>query len=72
MVLEQFNYDACLTRLAACSQVGMPCWLQLQRVSTDGTALVGLPQRLIREDAAWEGRVIEAPYLVLRKVNSYR
>ena len=49
-------------------QVGQPCWLQLQQVTADGMALVGAPRQLIRNDATWEGPVVEAPFLVFRQV----
>ncbi|MEU6733348.1 family 43 glycosylhydrolase [Streptomyces physcomitrii] len=41
-------------------------WLHLQAVSADGTATTGGAVRLIRQDRAWEGNVIEAPTLVKR------
>ena len=49
--------------------MGQPCWLQLQQVTADGTALVKTPHELIREDAAWEGNVVEAPFLYYRQVS---
>ena len=55
--------------MGVCMQVGLPTWLQLQRVTADGMAAVGAPRLLIRNDAMWEGPVIEAPYLVLREVS---
>ncbi len=41
-----------------------PIWLQ--RLDTDGTTLVGAARELIRNDARWEGKVVEGPYLLQR------
>ena len=41
-----------------------PIWAQ--RLSDDGTKLVGEPKELIRNDAAWEGRVVEGPFILRR------
>jgi arabinan endo-1,5-alpha-L-arabinosidase len=43
---------------------GKDTWLWLQRTSPDGTQLVGAPKKLIKQDQAWEGNLIEAPDLV--------
>jgi beta-xylosidase len=44
--------------------IGRPTWLQGQPLSADGLSLTGAPTRLLRNDAAWEGAVIEAPTVV--------
>ena len=63
--------DARTHAVIMCIQVGLPTWLQLQQVTADGMAVVGLPRQLIRNDATWEGPVIEAPNLVLREVSKF-
>lgn len=40
---------------------GQTTWLYGQRLSGDGTELVGEPARLASNDAGWEGGVVEAP-----------
>jgi beta-xylosidase len=41
-------------------------WIYVQAMSDDGLSLVGEPTRLIRNEHAWEGRVIEAPTMWLQ------
>jgi beta-xylosidase len=44
---------------------GLPTEIWIQRLSADGLFLDGQPQSLgIRQDAAWEGNLIEAPTLI--------
>ena len=43
---------------------GKPTWIHLQRLSRDGLRIAGPATRLIREDQAWEGDLVEAPTLV--------
>lgn len=38
-------------------------WLWLQALSADGLAVVGAPTRLVKQDRAWEGNLVEAPTL---------
>jgi beta-xylosidase len=40
---------------------GIPTYLYVQPLAPDGLSLQGEPTRLVRNDAAWEGRVVEAP-----------
>jgi beta-xylosidase len=40
-------------------------YIYVQQLSDDGLSLVGEPTRLVRNDRAWEGRVIEAPTMWL-------
>jgi beta-xylosidase len=40
---------------------GLPTHLYAQRLDETGRRLVGEPARLAREDAAWEGSLVEAP-----------
>ncbi len=42
---------------------GQDTWLWVQKLSPDGLHLVGGPTRLIKQDQAWEGNLIEAPTL---------
>ncbi len=42
---------------------GQDTWLQIQRLSRDGMQLVGAPRKLLKQDQAWEGNLIEAPTL---------
>ncbi|NJM07279.1 family 43 glycosylhydrolase [Candidatus Gracilibacteria bacterium] len=58
---------------------GADTWLYLQPLSADGLALLGEPLQLIKQDQAWEGRLIEAPtlwkqagrYFLFYSANSY-
>jgi arabinan endo-1,5-alpha-L-arabinosidase len=43
---------------------GKDTWLWLQRTTPDGLRLVGSPTKLIKQDQAWEGNLVEAPDLV--------
>jgi beta-xylosidase len=43
---------------------GKDTWLWLQKTSPDGLRLTGAPVKLIKQDQAWEGDLIEAPDLV--------
>ncbi|MET3982629.1 beta-xylosidase [Streptomyces sp. PvR034] len=45
---------------------GTDTWIHLQPVSADGTRTTGEAVRLIRQDRAWEGALVEAPTLVKR------
>jgi xylan 1,4-beta-xylosidase len=44
----------------------LPTILWMQRLNEDGTKLVGEPKELMRNDAPWEGAVIEGPFVVKR------
>jgi beta-xylosidase len=44
-------------------------YIYVQQLSDDGLSLVGEPVRLVRNDRAWEGRVIEAPTMWLEEGN---
>lgn len=41
--------------------VGVDTWISVQRLSPDGTGLVGEPSRLVKQDQPWEGQLVEAP-----------
>ncbi|MEE6261632.1 glycoside hydrolase family 43 protein [Plantactinospora sonchi] len=43
--------------------IGADTWLWSQRLSADGLRLVGEPHRLLRQTSAWEGPLVEAPFL---------
>jgi arabinan endo-1,5-alpha-L-arabinosidase len=43
---------------------GKDTWLHLQRTSPDGLTLAGPPVKLVKQDRAWEGNLVEAPTLV--------
>lgn len=43
---------------------GYPTYIYVQELAPDGLSVVGEPKPLIRNDMAWEGRVIEAPTMV--------
>jgi xylan 1,4-beta-xylosidase len=45
---------------------GQPTPIWLQRLNGDGTKLIDEPHELIRNDAAWEGGVVEGPYILRR------
>ncbi len=40
-------------------------WIEIARLSDDGLSLADEPTRLLRQDLAWEGELVEAPTLVL-------
>ena len=42
---------------------GMDTYIYVQRLSADGLKLVGKPARLVKQDAGWEGSLVEAPTL---------
>ena len=44
----------------------LPTIIWAQRLSEDGTKLLGEPRELFRNDAKWEGAVIEGPFVVKR------
>lgn len=44
-------------------------YLYVQELSDDGLSLLGEPVRLVRNDRAWEGRVVEAPTMWLEDGN---
>jgi beta-xylosidase len=46
--------------------IGVDTWIYVSRLSPDGLDLVGDPVRLIKQDLPWEGKVVEAPYLMER------
>lgn len=43
--------------------VGADTWLYAQPLAPDGLSLTGEPVQLLRQDAAWEGDLVEAPFL---------
>jgi beta-xylosidase len=51
--------------------LGQPTHLWGQRLSADGTELVGAPRRLATNDAGWEGGVVEAPTMWLEDGRHY-
>ncbi len=51
-----------------CSQ---PTYLYVQELAADGLSLQGEPTRLVRNDRAWEGHVIEAPTMWLEEGRYY-
>ncbi len=46
-------------------------YLYVQELAPDGLSLVGEPVRLVRNDSAWEGRVVEAPTMWLHDDGYY-
>lgn len=51
--------------------IGRTTWLWGQRLSADGTELVGDPTRLASNDRGWEGAVVEAPTMWLEDGRHY-
>ncbi len=43
---------------------GLDTWLQIAKLSSDGSALVGPTTKLIKQTQPWEGNLIEAPTLI--------
>ncbi len=43
--------------------IGVDTWISVQQLGADGLELVGEPTRLIRQDAPWEGSLVEGPAL---------
>jgi beta-xylosidase len=50
---------------------GIPTHIYAQELAPDGLSLVGEPARLVRNDRAWEGRVVEAPTMLKRDGQYY-
>ncbi|WP_241996210.1 glycoside hydrolase family 43 protein [Kribbella antiqua] len=46
--------------------IDVDTWIYVSQLSPDGLTLVGPTQRLIKQDLPWEGRLVEAPYMVER------
>jgi beta-xylosidase len=51
--------------------LGRTTWIWGQRLSDDGTELVGTPRRLVSNDQGWEGGVVEAPTMWLEDDRHY-
>ena len=51
--------------------LGTQTWLWSQRLSSDGQRLVGRPSKLLRQTEAWEGPLIEGPFLWRREGKLY-
>jgi beta-xylosidase len=49
---------------------GQPTVLWAQRLSEDGLKLVGKPTEILRNDAGWEGEVVEGPF-VLKQADTF-
>jgi len=45
---------------------GLDTWISMVLLSADGLSLAGEPVRLIQQDQAWEGDLVEAPTMVVR------
>jgi xylan 1,4-beta-xylosidase len=43
-----------------------PCIIWAQRLDDNGVTLIGEPKELIRNDASWEGAVVEGPFIIQR------
>lgn len=43
-----------------------PCVIWAQRLADNGVTLLGEPKELIRNEASWEGAVVEGPFIVRR------
>lgn len=50
---------------------GIATYLYVQPLAPDGLSLTGEPTRLVRNDRAWEGRVVEAPTMWLQDGRYY-
>jgi beta-xylosidase len=50
---------------------GLPTYLYVQELAPDGLSLLGEPTRLVRNDRAWEGGVVEAPTMWLHAERYY-
>jgi xylan 1,4-beta-xylosidase len=48
------------------NSLGRPTPIWAQRLSADGTVLQGQPVELLRNDAPWEGHLVEAPHVIRR------
>jgi len=51
--------------------VGRDTYIYAQRLSGDGLDLAGEPERLFKQDAAWEGDLVEAPFMWERDGEHY-
>jgi beta-xylosidase len=45
------------------NSIGEDTWIYVQRLTADGLGLMGKRARLVKQDAPWEGPVVEAPTL---------
>ena len=45
---------------------GLDTWIETAPLSADGLSLTGPPVKLLKQDKAWEGSLVEAPVLVRR------
>lgn len=43
------------------NSIGKRTWIYIQRLAEDGLSFTGEPKRLIANDQAWEGHLVEAP-----------
>jgi beta-xylosidase len=43
--------------------IGLDTYISVQQLDDTGTTLVGKPKRLFKQDLAWEGRLVEAPFV---------
>ncbi len=46
------------------NSAGLPTTIWIQQLTADGLALAGEAQRILANDAAWEGHVVEAPSVI--------
>lgn len=53
------------------NHIGTATYIYVQQMTPDGLGLVGEPVRLIRNDRAWEGTVVEAPTMWKREGRYY-
>jgi beta-xylosidase len=51
--------------------IGRDTYIYVQKMSPDGLELVGEPTRLIKQDAGWEGALVEAPLMWKREGRYY-
>ncbi|MBC8161040.1 MAG: family 43 glycosylhydrolase [Roseiflexaceae bacterium] len=50
---------------------GKPTYIYVQQLAPDGLSLVGEPTQLVRNDAVWEGNLVEAPTMVKHEDRYY-
>jgi GH43 family beta-xylosidase len=51
--------------------IGRNTYIYAQKMSADGLDLLGKPVRLFKQDAAWEGELVEAPVMWRRDGDYY-
>jgi xylan 1,4-beta-xylosidase len=66
MPFDDENGQRCLIWKEDGNSRKQPTILWIQRLNEDGTKLIGEPREILRNDAKWEGAVVEGPFVMKR------